>query len=229
MVALAVMIPLASNNSICHIVASILGVSQVLANGLQTQQGLPAGRRAHCIALGAFVGLVNGLLVARARSFLHRHARHRHASPRLNQWYTGGRRLSVCCRRFLALSGKDPLYRRPAGPLRPPHCLVLWVVFDYLPLGRYSTSSATVPRCRADRHQRDNLRPACLCRVRHVAAFAGVVLRAQLQVGQSTVGQGLMLPAFTGALLGATAIRPGVRMSGEPCSPSPFSQSPSPA
>ena len=35
------------------------------------------------------------------------------------------------------------------------------------------------------------------------------MLQAQLQVGQSTVGQELMLPAFTGALLGATAIRPG--------------------
>ena len=42
-----------------------------------------------------------------------------------------------------------------------------------------------------------------------IAAFAGVVLQAQLQVGQSTVGQELMLPAFTGALLGATSIRPG--------------------
>ena len=36
-----------------------------------------------------------------------------------------------------------------------------------------------------------------------------MILQAQLQVGQSTVGQELMLPAFTGALLGATAIRPG--------------------
>ena len=35
------------------------------------------------------------------------------------------------------------------------------------------------------------------------------MLQAQLRVGQSTVGQELMLPAFTGALLGATAIRPG--------------------
>ena len=35
-----------------------------------------------------------------------------------------------------------------------------------------------------------------------------MVLQAQLQVGQSTVGQELMLPAFTGALLGATADPP---------------------
>ena len=42
-----------------------------------------------------------------------------------------------------------------------------------------------------------------------IAAFAGIVLQAQLQVAQSTVGQELMPPAFTGALLGATAIRSG--------------------
>ena len=42
-----------------------------------------------------------------------------------------------------------------------------------------------------------------------IAAFAGLVLQAQLQVGQSTVGQEFLLPAFTGALLGATSIRPG--------------------
>src|SRR5262249_59576705 len=42
-----------------------------------------------------------------------------------------------------------------------------------------------------------------------LAAFAGVVLQSQLQVGQSSVGQEYLLPAFTAALLGATSIRPG--------------------
>jgi ribose transport system permease protein len=41
------------------------------------------------------------------------------------------------------------------------------------------------------------------------AAFAGIVLQSQLQVGQSSVGQEYLLPAFTAALLGATSIRPG--------------------
>jgi ribose transport system permease protein len=35
------------------------------------------------------------------------------------------------------------------------------------------------------------------------------VLQSQLQVGQSSVGQEYLLPAFTAALLGATSIRPG--------------------
>ena len=42
-----------------------------------------------------------------------------------------------------------------------------------------------------------------------LAAFAGVVLQSQLQVGQSSVGQEYLPPAFTAALLGATSIRPG--------------------
>jgi ribose transport system permease protein len=42
-----------------------------------------------------------------------------------------------------------------------------------------------------------------------IASFAGLVLQAQLRIGQSTVGQEFLLPAFTGALLGATCIRPG--------------------
>src|SRR5271170_3395633 len=66
LIAFAVMIPLASNNFDLS-VASILGISQVLANGLQTQQGLPWQVAAVvCVALGAFVGFVNGLLVTRA-------------------------------------------------------------------------------------------------------------------------------------------------------------------
>src|SRR5262249_61252201 len=42
-----------------------------------------------------------------------------------------------------------------------------------------------------------------------LASFAGIVLQSQLQIGQSSVGQEYLLPAFTAALLGATSIRPG--------------------
>src|SRR5206468_4560974 len=42
-----------------------------------------------------------------------------------------------------------------------------------------------------------------------IAAFASLVLAARIQVGQSNVGQEFLLPAFVGALLGATTVRPG--------------------
>ena len=88
--------------------------------------------------------------------------------------------------------------------------VVLWVVFDYLPFGRYLYVIGDNPRAAglsASRPTATSCSPSSPPGV--IAAFAGIVLQAQLQVGQSTVGQELMLPAFTGALLGATAIRPG--------------------
>jgi ribose transport system permease protein len=213
MVALAVMIPLASNNFDLS-VASILGIAQVLANGLVTQQGLPWQAAASlCILLGAFVGLVNGILVTRARinSFI---ATLGTGTLLLgaNQWYTGGMQVvGLLPADFVALSGRLPgtgiplpvLYVLLIG-------LALWVVFDYLPLGRFLYVIGDSPRA-AELTGISTTTYVTLAFVASgtIAAFAGVILQAQLQVGQSTVGQELMLPAFTGALLGATAIRPG--------------------
>ena len=149
MVALAVMIPLASNNFDLS-VASILGVSQVLANGLQTQQGLPWEVAAlACIALGAFVGLVNGLLVARAKinSFIATLGTGTLLLG-LNQWYTGGRQVvGLLPADFVALSGKIPHTGVPAAVVYVLIiAIVLWVVFDYLPLGRYLYVIGDSPR-----------------------------------------------------------------------------------
>jgi ribose transport system permease protein len=213
LIALAVMIPLTSNNFDLS-VASTLGIAQVLANGLITKQGLPWEVAAIlCILLGALVGLVNGLLVTRAKinSFI--------ATLGigtlllgLNQWYTGGMQVvGLLPPEFTALSGKIPYFGIPAPVI---YVLVvgviLWIVFDYLPLGRYLYIIGDSPRA-AELTGISTTTYVTLAFVASgtLAAFAGVILQAQLQVGQSTVGQELMLPAFTGALLGATAIRPG--------------------
>ena len=42
-----------------------------------------------------------------------------------------------------------------------------------------------------------------------IVGLAGVLLAARLQVAQSSVGPEFLLPAFVGALLGATTVRPG--------------------
>src|SRR5208283_5253506 len=91
LVALAVMIPIAANHFDLS-VASILGISQVLANGLQTQQGLPWELACLlCLAIGALVGLFNGVLVTRVRinSFIATLGTGTLLLG-LNQWYTGG-------------------------------------------------------------------------------------------------------------------------------------------
>ena len=213
LVALAVMIPIAANNFDLS-VASILGISQVLANGLQTQQGLPwQAACLLCIIMGAIVGLINGLLVTRARinSFIATLGSGTLLLG-LNQWYTGGRQVvGVLPREFVAISGKIPF---TGIPLAVVYVLVvvilLWVVFDYLPLGRFLYIIGDSPRAA----ELNGISQTLYVTIAFVAsgvlaALAGVILQAQLQVGQSTVGQELMLPAFTGALLGATAIRPG--------------------
>jgi ribose transport system permease protein len=213
LIALAVMIPLASNNYDLS-VASILGISQVLANGLQTQQHLPWPMAAlACLLLGAAVGLVNGVLVTRFRinSFI---ATLGSGTFLLgsNQWYTGGRQVvGVLPHSFTLISGKLPVIGLPAPAVYVAIvALVLWVVFDHLPLGRFLYVIGDSPRA-AELSGIPAKTYVTLAFVASgtLAAFAGIILQAQLQVGQSTVGQELMLPAFTGALLGATAVKPG--------------------
>jgi ribose transport system permease protein len=213
LLALAVMIPLAANQFDLS-VASVLGIAQVLANGLQTQQHLPWQLTVLLVlALGAVVGLINGLLVTRARinSFIATLGTGT-VLLGLNQWYTGGRQVvGALPPEFTAISGMLPGLGVPAPLLYVLAIgLVLWVVFDYLPLGRYLYVIGDSPRA-AQLSGIPTERYVTLAFVASgtLAALAGIVLQAQLQVGQSTVGQELMLPAFTGALLGATAIRPG--------------------
>lgn len=213
MMALAVMIPLACNQFDLS-AASIVGIGQVLANGLQTQQGLSWPTAcAIVLAIGALVGLVNGLLVTRARinSFI---ATLGTGTLLLgvNQWYTGGRQVvGPLPEGFTGLAAVVPGL---GVPLPLIYAMViaflLWIVFDHRPLGRFLYVIGDNPRAAvlsgipADRY-------VVLAFVASgvIAAIAGIVLQAQLRVGQSTVGQELLLPAFTGALLGATAIRPG--------------------
>ena len=211
--ALAVMIPLAANQFDLS-VASIVGISQVLANGLQTQQHLPWPLAVVLVLLlGAGVGWLNGLLVTRFRisSFIATLGSGT-VLLGLNQWYTGGRqvvgRLDPA---FLKLSSLVPGIGIPAPLIYVLVIgLLLWIVFDYLPLGRHLYVIGDNPRAAALVGLRTNrLTVLAFTASGTLAAFAGVVLQSQLQVGQSTVGQELMLPAFTGALLGATAIRPG--------------------
>jgi ribose transport system permease protein len=213
LLALAVMIPLAANQFDLS-VASVLGIAQVLANGLQTQQHLPWQLAVLLVlALGAVVGLINGLLVTRARinSFIATLGTGT-VLLGLNQWYTGGRQVvGALPPEFTAISSMVPGLGVPAPLLYVLVVgLVLWVVFDYLPLGRYLYVIGDSPRA-AQLSGIPTERYVTLAFVASgtLAALAGIVLQAQLLVGQSTVGQELMLPAFTGALLGATAIRPG--------------------
>jgi ribose transport system permease protein len=210
LVALAVFIPMTAN----HFDLSAgfnLGISQVLAIGLQGQ-GLPWWAAVIAVLLmGATVGFANGILVTRVKidSFIATLGTGT-VLYGLNAWYTGGQQvLADLPRPFLAISGSIGYVPAPAL-----YTLVvslgLWLVFEYLPLGRYLYVLGASPRA-AELNGIAAKRYVTLGFVAAgtLASFAGIVLQSQLQIGQSSVGQEYLLPAFTAALLGATSIRPG--------------------
>ena len=215
LVALAVMIPMAANHFDLS-AGFLLGISQVLAIGLQSSQGQGLPWEVTVIAvigLGALVGLINGLLVTRIGidSFIATLGMGTILYG-LSAWYTGGQQvIGQLPEAFLAISGRlgDTFILLPAVYVLIVG-VVLWIVFEFQPLGRFLYVLGANPRA-AELNGISAKRyvPLAFIASGTLAAFAGVVLQAQLQVGQSSVGQEYLLPAFTGALLGATSVRPG--------------------
>ena len=210
LLALAVFIPMTAN----HFDLSAgfnLGISQVLAIGLQGQ-GLPWWAAVIAVLMmGALVGLANGILVTRVKidSFIATLGTGT-VLYGLNAWYTGGQQvLADLPPPFLAISGSLGIVPLPA--IYTLICsLGLWIVFEYLPLGRYLYVLGASPRA-AELNGISARRYVTLGFIAAgtLASFAGIVLQSQLQIGQSSVGQEYLLPAFTAALLGATSVRPG--------------------
>jgi ribose transport system permease protein len=183
----------------------------VLAIGLQGQ-GLPWWAAVCAVLLmGAAVGLANGLLITRVKidSFIATLGTGTILYG-LNAWYTGGQQvLATLPPEFRAISGS--IWIAPAPAIYAlVISLILWVVFEFLPLGRYLYVLGASPRA-AELNGISAKRYVTFAFIAAgmLASFAGIVLQSQLQVGQSSVGQEYLLPAFTAALLGATSIRPG--------------------
>ncbi|MDT0479608.1 MULTISPECIES: ABC transporter permease [Streptomyces] len=87
---------------------------------------------------------------------------------------------------------------------------VLWLVLERLPLGRYLYVVGSNPRA-ADLVGIPTRRYTvyAFAATGLIVGFAGVLLAAQQQIGNPSVGLDYLLPAFVGALLGSTAIKPG--------------------
>ena len=126
-------------------------------------------------------------------------------------WYTGGRQ--VVGNLPNAFYDIDTL--RIAGlPISALYVIVfalmLWIVSEFLPIGRFIYAIGANPRAAA-------LNGIPVRRYVIVAfvssgvmtAFAGVVLAAELEIGQASVGLDYLLPALVGVFLGSTTIKPG--------------------
>src|SRR5690606_27535556 len=87
---------------------------------------------------------------------------------------------------------------------------VLWIVFEYLPVGRnLYVIGSNPPAAELVGISRNTYVLLAYTASGSLVGFNGIVLASRLHVAQSSVGVDYLLPAFTAAMLGATTIRPG--------------------
>ena len=165
------------------------------------------------LAAGALIGLINGLLVTVARidSFI--------ATLGLgyflfgiDNWYSQGQQvIGTSFPTGLANLNFSTIFGVPLPAVYViVLAVILWVVMEYLPIGRYMYaigSNRRAAELSGIRVRRYTIGAFIACSV--IVAAAGVLLAAKLQIGESDVGPEFLLPSFVGPLLGATALKPG--------------------
>ena len=127
-------------------------------------------------------------------------------------WHTGGRQVvGVLPEGFLALNGTMVFGLPITGFYVLVLALVLWLVLEYLPIGRYLYAIGANPKAAA--LNGIPVRSFIDRRLRHLGhpdgAVTGVLLASKLRIGQASVGLEYLLPALVGAFLGSTTIKPG--------------------
>lgn len=193
-----------------------IGLAHVVAMWLIVTHGTPWPVVAVLLlAGGVVVGLINGALVefAQIDSFIATLGTGSILYA-LTGWITGGARIvpgvhglpvgftNLTNSRFLTL----PItFYYVVGLV-----VVLWLCLEHLPVGRYLYVVGANPRA-AELVGISRRKIVILAFVGSgvVTAFAGVLLAAQQQIGDPSAGNSYLLPAFVGALLGSTTIKPG--------------------
>ncbi|MGW5650451.1 ABC transporter permease [Streptomyces humi] len=193
-----------------------LGLAHVMVMKLIVDEGWPWPSACLAVVVGGGVaGVLNGIVVefGRIDSFIATLGTGSMMYA-VTGWVTGGGRIVP------GPGGLPPaftdIYDSTFLGLPLPACYVvalaavLWLVLERLPLGRYLYVVGSNPRAA----ELVGIRTRACTVYAFTAAglivgLAGVLLAAQQQQGNPSVGLDYLLPAFTGALLGSTAVRPG--------------------
>lgn len=185
----------------------------ILAIALQTQMGLPWPVAVVIVLLlGCLLGLINGFLVELARidSFIATLGTGT-VLYAIALWYTEGRQvIGVLPPGFTGLYTTQILGIPIAAYYVLVLSLVLWIITEYLPVGRYLYAIGANPRA-ADLNGIPSRRfvIGAFMASGFLGAVAGIILAARLRIGQASVGLEFLLPALVGAFLGSTTIKPG--------------------
>jgi ribose transport system permease protein len=212
MLSLGVMIPMVAGKIDLTVGYGIV-LWHILAISLQTVYGFPWPLAVLTVlALGALVGLINGVLVeiAQIDAFIATLGTGTILYA-LAMWHTLGRQVvGVAPDAFYALNGAFLFGLPITGYYVLALSVGLWLALEYFPIGRYFYAIGANPKAAA-------LNGVPVRRYTIIAfvasgvitAFAGVILASKLRIGQASVGLEYLLPALVGAFLGSTTIKPG--------------------
>ena len=209
---LAVMLPMVTGKIDLTVGYGIV-LWHILAISLQTKYGFPWPLAVlSVLVLGAFVGFLNGVLVevAQIDAFIATLGTGTILYA-IAMWHCQGHQVvGVAPDGFYALAGLFLFDLPITGYYVLALSLALWIVLEYLPIGRYFYTIGANPKAAA-------LNGIPVRRYTIIAfvtsglltAFAGVLLASRLRIGQASVGLEYLLPALVGAFLGSTTIKPG--------------------
>ncbi len=212
LLSLAAMIPMVAGRIDLTVGYGIV-LWHILAISLQTMYGLPWPMAVLIVlVLGVATGALNGLLVevARIDSFIATLGTGTILYA-LALWHTGGRQMvGTLPDAFYAINGTFVFGLPITAFYVLAITLILWVVLEYTPVGRYLYAIGANQRA-AELNGIPTRKFVIGAFVTSglMTALAGVLLASKLRIGQASVGLEFLLPALVGAFLGSTTIKPG--------------------
>jgi ribose transport system permease protein len=193
-------------------IGAALGFGSILVAWLLSKRGVPiVPAIVLTIVAGAAVGLLNGLLVVRARidSFI---ATLGVSSILLAMiaWISSSQQILGLSNSFQKLGTTEIFGLTLPVYLMLGVALVAWYVLELTPVGRrvYATGGNTEAARLAGVRTSAVVVAALVC-CGAIAAFSGLLVSSALGTGDPTIGPAYLLPAFSAAFLGSTQFRGG--------------------
>ena len=212
LLAMAEMVVISTGNYDLSIAYNV-GLMHITAMGLLTDLYLPWPLVVIAtIGIGGLIGWINGVLVeyAKINSFI--------ATLGvgtilygIGSWYTNGAQLVGNVPLAFADLNDAKVFSIPLPTYMVAAVAIFaWICLEHVPVGRHLYAIGSNRRAAelTGIPARRLVMGAFVCSGL-IVGLAGVLLAARLQVAQSSVGPEFLLPAFVGALLGATTVRPG--------------------
>ena len=210
MLALGIIIPLAAGVFDLSF-AGVLGVSVAIVAYFQSNGWSVWISVVAAIAAGAFIGAVNGFIVVQLRvnSFI--------ATLGMSSllvaaeyWITDGKQITDFNSTFLDLGTKPILGIPLPFYIMLVLAIIIYIVIEYLPIGRYLyASGGNAQAARLAGVRVNNVVFGSLVASSFCAGITGVVLAARIGTASPEIGPSYLLPAFSAVFLGSTQIKPG--------------------